>query len=558
MSVLSRALAAGTAVGPVRYARERLKLSRAKHPSLSGHARIARRVAAVVPFYEYDDDRVFAVDGAPPEVVSRRKAAFSRLGDLFRARAPKTLEQCAALEDGISDVAFVNAYRVPFQFRNYVRARLPVGFMVEESAGGKLRDLDGNWAYDLGGSYGVNVFGYDAYKRILQRGAERAAALGPVLGPYHPVIADNVRRLKEISGLDEVSFHMSGTEAVMQAVRLCRYHTRRSHVVRFNGAYHGWWDGVQPGVGNPRPPHEVYTLRDMHPATLAVLRTRSDVACVLVNPIQAMHPNGAAPSDSTLVAGERTVRYDRAAYARWLAELRAVCTERGIPMILDEVFLGFRLARGGPQEYFGVKADLVTYGKTLGGGLPVGVVCGRHDLMRRFRDDHPTDICFARGTFNSHPYVMTSMNEMLQYIDSPEGRATYADLDARWEGRARSLNERLSARGLPVQVANMVSVWTTLYPAPGRYHWMLQYYLRAEGLSLSWVGTGRFIFAHDLSDDDFRQIEDRFVAAAEKMQADGFFWNDGSLTTSAIRRRVLGELVRAALEKPSRNGASRR
>ena len=93
--------------------------------------------------------------------------------------------------------------------------------------------------------------------------------LGPVLGAYHPVIADNVQRLQEISGLDEVSFHMSGTEAVMQAVRLARYHTGRSHLVRFCGAYHGWWGDVQPGVGNPAPAHETYTLQEMSDATLA-------------------------------------------------------------------------------------------------------------------------------------------------------------------------------------------------------------------------------------------------------------------------------------------------
>ena len=93
--------------------------------------------------------------------------------------------------------------------------------------------------------------------RLLQgvhrrRASSASRALGPVLGSYHPVVAENVARLQEISGLDEVSFHMSGTEAVMQAVRLARYHTGRSHLVRFCGAYHGWWDGVQPGVGNPR------------------------------------------------------------------------------------------------------------------------------------------------------------------------------------------------------------------------------------------------------------------------------------------------------------------
>src|SRR5262249_59792192 len=125
---------------------------------------------------------------------------------------------------------------------------------------------------------------------------------------------------------------------------------------------------------------------------------------------------GKAPSDSMLVAGDRTIRYDRVAYARWLARVREACTARGIPLLMDEVFVGFRLAYGGAQEYFGVRADLVTYGKTLGGGLPVGVVCGKAHLMKRFRDDRPSDICFARGTFNAHPYVMGAMNEFLRRL----------------------------------------------------------------------------------------------------------------------------------------------
>ena len=99
-----------------------------------------------------------------------------------------------------------------------------------------------------------------------------------MLGAYHPVASYNIKRLKQISCLDEVSFHMSGTEAVMQAVRLARYHTRRTHLVRFCGAYHGWWGDVQPGVGNPVPAHETYTLEDMSEKALHVLRTRKDIA----------------------------------------------------------------------------------------------------------------------------------------------------------------------------------------------------------------------------------------------------------------------------------------
>src|SRR6185295_6564154 len=117
---------------------------------------------------------------------------------------------------------------------------------------------------------------------------------------------------------DEVSFHMSGTEAVMQAVRLARYHTRRQKLVRFCGAYHGWWGDVQPGVGNPTTERDTYTLSDMSEAALRVLRNRRDIACVLVNPLQALHPNAGAPGDATLVASDRAAGVDRAAYGAWL------------------------------------------------------------------------------------------------------------------------------------------------------------------------------------------------------------------------------------------------
>src|SRR3982074_3306225 len=152
----------------------------------------------------------------------------------------------------------------------------------------------------------------------MERGQARVRGLGPVLGSYHPVVAYNVERLKEISGLDEVSFHMSGTEAVMQAVRLARYHTHPKYLLRFCGAYHGWWGDVQPGVGNPMTAHETYTLKDMDDASLRVLRNRRDIACVLVNPLQALHPNAGAPGDSTLIDSARKAHFDRGAYSEWL------------------------------------------------------------------------------------------------------------------------------------------------------------------------------------------------------------------------------------------------
>jgi len=163
--------------------------------------------------------------------------------------------------------------------------------------------------------------------------------------------------------------------------------------------------------------------------------------------------------------------------------------------------------------------------------------------MCRSKDDRPLDICFARGTFNSHPYVMATMNEFLCYLDTPEGVARYEGLDALWDKRAQDLNRQLEQLGLPVRFANLTSVWTTLYTHPSRYNWMLQYYLRAEGLTMSWIGTGRFIFSHALTDADFATIAERIVAAARSMNDDGWWWTDAALTNRAIKRRVTRELL---------------
>jgi glutamate-1-semialdehyde 2,1-aminomutase len=534
--------AAAVAASLVRL-KERLRLSNGKHPSLAGHARLARRAASLVRYYEYDESRVFRVDDAPEAVAGRRRAGFLRLAALYRTRFAKTAELTAAAAAGISDLQFTSAYRVPFQFSRFVRAHLRVGAFLQSSAGVTVTDLDDNVFYDLTGAYGVNVLGYDFYKTAMARAFCAVQPLGPVLGPYHPVVADNVERLKRICGQDEVSFHMSGTEAVMQAVRLARYHTRRSHLVRFCGAYHGWWGDVQPGVGNPLPALKTYTLKDMSEDSLRVLRTRRDIACVLVNPLQALHPNTNAPADSALLDSGRTAHFDKEAYGEWLKALRAACTERNIVLIFDEVFVGFRLAIGGAQDYFGVRADLVTYGKTLGGGLPIGVVCGRRDSMRRYRDDRPADICFARGTFNAHPYVMAAMNEFLRFLETDEARALYRDLDAVWDERARRLNARLRGESLPVQVANLSSIFTVCYGVPCRYNWMLQYYLHAEGLALSWIGTGRLIFSLNYGEADFTEVADRFVAACRAMNEDGWWWHNPAMTNKSIRRAILKEIV---------------
>ncbi len=520
----------------------RLELSLAKHRSLAGHPRNSRRLSRLIPFYEYSPEQVLSVDGATPEVSERRRLGLRRLEALFAQRFDRSRALTRQTKNSVSDLRFTGKYRVPFQFRRLLRG-LTAGSFLQSSSGVTVTDLDGNRFFDLTGSYGVNLFGYDFYRQCIERAVEHARDLGPVLGSYHPLVALNAQRLREISQLDEVSFHMSGTEAVMQAVRLARYHTGRTHVVTFCGAYHGWWGDVQPGVGNPITARQTYTLAEMSESALRVLRRRKDIACVLVNPLQALHPNAPAPSDSTLVDSSRQAHFDRFAYTAWLEQLRQVCTRSGVVLIFDEVFVGFRLARGGAQEYFGVRADMVTYGKTLGGGLPIGALCGRAHLMKRYRDERPADICFARGTFNSHPYVMAAAHEFLNRIADDNVGTLYATLDETWDERARRINARLEQSALPVRIAHLSSIWTICYTKPACYNWMFQFYLRAEGLALSWVGSGRLIFSLDYSDTDFDAVVDRFVAAAKTMQADG--WWDGPATSNQqIRRRIAREMLR--------------
>ena len=182
----------------------------------------------------------------------RRQKALDRLAMYFQTKYAKSVDWGNDIRDSFSDLRFTDANRVPFPFMRVIREKFNLCSVVTASKGPKLRDLDGHWSLDVGGSYGVNVAGFERYKEWMRKGLERVKDVGPVLGPLHPLVADNIALLKSISGLDEVSFHMSGTEAVMAAMRLARFNTRRKLIVAFSGAYHGWWDGVQPGPGSER------------------------------------------------------------------------------------------------------------------------------------------------------------------------------------------------------------------------------------------------------------------------------------------------------------------
>jgi glutamate-1-semialdehyde 2,1-aminomutase len=144
-------------------------------------------------------------------------------------------------------------------------------------------------------------------------------------------------------------------------------------------------------------------------------------------------------------------------------------------------------------------------------------------------------------------------------------RALYRDVDATWNARAAQLNARLAAAAVPVRVANLSSIWTIYYEGASRYNWMFQYYLRAAGLGLSWVGTGRLIFSLNFSAADYAAVADALLSAAQDMQRDGWWWTDSrgghpQLTNKSIRRRLLKEMLQAkwqAGRRPAHSTAGR-
>jgi glutamate-1-semialdehyde 2,1-aminomutase len=515
---------------------------------------LSRQLAKWVKSRDYSDEEFMRADGAGERWVELRKQALDRLAGFFQAQCGKSIAWGNELRESFSDLRFTDANRVPFPFMRVMREKFNLCSVVTASDGPKLRDLDGQWTLDVSGSYGLNVVGFDRYKEWIQKGWERVRDLGPVLGPLHPVVAENIAVLKSVSRLDEVSFHMSGTEAVMAAVRLARFNTRKKLIVCFAGAYHGWWDGVQPGLGSERSISDCLTLKDLHPASLAVIRRRAqEIAGVLVNPVQSFHPNSPPPSDTVLLtSGVRKTQDSTSAYAEWLHKLREVCSACGIPLIFDEVYSGFRLAPGGAQEYFGVQADMVIYGKTVAGGMPIGVVCGKKALMQRFDAERPMRIAYVIGTFSAHPLVMAAMNEFLRWVVQPAAAQLYDEAKQRCEQWVQATNQELAELSLPLRIMHLATVWTVLFKEPSRYNWLLQYYLRAEGVTLSWVGTGRCLSSMDFTTEDYQELQGKLLKAAQKMQCEGWWLSEEQQPgrDKIMRSHLLWEMAGSLLQIP--------
>jgi len=495
--------------------------------------------------YDLDEKELYAVDGAPPEIQDKRRAGVAKLEASFKAQAP---QQDAVLRGGLSDMR-TNAgtsFRMPFMFAKHLKDKLALTPVFVESDGPMLYDANGRAHLDLHSGYGANVAGHDIGKQFVKDGNAKVGKLSPyVLGPFHPVTADVVARLKKISGLDAVSFHMSGTEACMAATLQCRFATRRRLVVVISAAYHGWWDGVLQ-VFSTRRAQDLLILPIMNSSTLSLIRARSaEIACVMVSALTdtRLLPNQLVilPMCGGDVPEVTNARIEE--YGAWYRNVRALCTECQVPFIIDDVLNGFRIAKGGLQELFNVQADMVVYGKALGGGMPCGAVVGRHWLMQKTDPLDKFRACFVVGTFSASPPVVGAMCSFLEWLDTDEATQAYVDMQENMNNFVATVNKQFTDLGLPICVRNFRSCWTILYTQASRYNWMYSYYLLEQGVEIPLIGNGRLQTTLEWKKEHYDSLVQKMVAAAISMRDDGWWWSDGKpANPNAILWEILKHL----------------
>ena len=385
------------------------------------------------------------------------------------------------------------------------------------ACGARLWDVDGNEYIDFTMGFGVLLFGHTP--KFLQEVFGEIDTRGLLMGPQAELAGEAAERICQMTGVERVCFTNTGTEAVMMAVRLARATLKREKIVLFWGSYHGCYDAtlVRPrgGPRSGKPPagalgltrgaiEDTIVLPYGSPESLEVIDERADeIAGVLVEPVQSRNPS-AVPTE-------------------FLHELRLITSKKNIALIFDDVLLGFRIHQRGSQGWFEINADIVTYGKIIGGGLPIGVVAG----SRRFLDAIdggfqpfgsnvervPTTVFL--GTFNKNPTTMRLTCEVLAKLER-EGAALQHGLSERCQAFVRDLNEMFTSEKVPITVDRFGSIFR-FNPKAGLD--MFFYYLTLNGVYV-WEGKTCFLCLEH-SDEILGEARSRVQKAVEQMRRDG-------------------------------------
>jgi len=410
--------------------------------------------------------------------------------------------------------------------------------VTDRAKGSKLWDLDGNEYVDLVNGFGQTAFGHspDFVVNAVKEQLDKGFAIGPQAD-----LAGKVAELFcEITGNDRMTFCNTGSEAVMAAMRLARTVTGREKIVIFNGDYHGQFDevlvkGVQRAGAEPRsmpvaPGIPASAVQNMivldyaTPATLQWVRDNvEDLAAVIVEPVQSRHPS-LQPFE-------------------FLREIRKITEAAGTAFVMDEVVTGFRTHPGGMQALAGVRADMATYGKVVGGGLPIGVLAGNRKFMDaldggawRFGDDSfpEVGVTFFAGTFVRHPLVLASAWAVLNHIKT-QGPQMQEKLQKRTSELAADLNTLFQKYGLKTKVETYASWFFFNIHGEHPNASLLFYHLRLRGVHIQ-DGFPCFLTTSH-SEADFQLIYNAFAQSIAELNAVGIL---GSPVAGEPSKKVSG------------------
>lgn len=329
------------------------------------------------------------------------------------------------------------------------------------ASGSKVWDIDGNEYIDLVMGFGVNLFGNNP--PFIKEAIEERLQQGIHIGPQSDLAGEVAQLFCELTGMERVTFSNTGTEAVMTALRLARATTGRQKIAMFAGSYHGHFDGTLvkrqklddnlvvvpsfPGV-LPNVAQDILVLDYGDSNSLEIIKTyKHELAAVLVEPIQDVRPN-LQPQE-------------------FLSQLRQITQESGIALIFDEILTGFRIHLGGAQAWFGIEADIATYGKIVGGGLPIGIIAGKAIYMDKIDGGMwsygdasfpQVETTFFAGTYCKHPLAMAAAKAVLKYLKN-QGPALQQKLNERTSQFVERLNTYFQKDEVPIRLANCGSMF---------------------------------------------------------------------------------------------------
>ncbi|MGG1390222.1 aminotransferase class III-fold pyridoxal phosphate-dependent enzyme, partial [Brevibacillus brevis] len=395
-----------------------------------------------------------------------------------------------------------------------------VQVIAERAQGSKIWDVDGREYLDISMGFGVHLLGHAP--SFITEAVREEALRGMPLGPMNPLAGEVAQLISEFTGMERIAFFNSGTEAVMVALRLARAVTGRSKIALFEGSFHGTFDGVlarrhsaggvqavpvAPGITDHLV-GDVVVLKYNDPESLEIIKRHAhELAGVLVEPVQSRRPD-LQPRE-------------------FLQELRQVTKERDIALIFDEIITGFRIHPGGAQAWFGVQADIATYGKIMGGGLPVGVVAGKSKYMNsidggdwQYGDDSYPQSDRTRtlvgGTFCHHPLAMAAIRAMLDHLRA-EGAVVQERINVRTTRLVTTLNEYFEQTEVPIKMVHFGSLFRFVLSGDLE---LLFYHLLDNGIYV-WEGRNCFLSsAH--TDGDVDRLINAVINSVEAMREGGF------------------------------------